>query len=541
MARKRTSEKGALELLEEAVHLLRLAPAPTLLCYYLGALPFVLGFLFFWADMSRSAFAAQHIGRAAFALTLLFIWMKVWQTIFADQLTSQITGKISAPFTFSRIRRVVLAQTIFQPSAFFVLPIAFLIMLPFGWAFAFYQNLIVFAGGSKPLFKTAARQSGIFPKQNHVGLLVLSAFAFFVWLNLAMLLFLTPGLLKTFLGIENAFTRSGWLAIANTTFFATSFAMTFLCVDPLVKSFYALRCFYGQAVATGEDLKVELKSRAPKAAATLALLFLLSQNALANSPQNAIPNSAPNISVSKLDRSIERVLNQPEFTWRLPREKTEAVSTQKNWFVLFVESVFQTLLNWIRSLRDLFRDFFEWLGKFFRSKESDHEKSSSSGAWMTTLQISVFILIALLASALTILLFRMWQHREKKEVVLAQAISPTPDLNDENLAASQLPEDGWLKLAREWMEKGDLRLALRALYLASLAHLAQREFLSVAKFKSNREYEQELRRRARALPELQTAFSQNVSAFDRAWYGMHEVTHEILQGFQSNMERIRAC
>ena len=37
--------------------------------------------------------------------------------------------------------------------------------------------------------------------------------------------------------------------------------------------------------------------------------------------------------------------------------------------------------------------------------------------------------------------------------------------------ASQLPEDAWLKLAREMVEKGDLRLAVRAMYLAMLAHL----------------------------------------------------------------------
>src|SRR4051812_26398877 len=100
MARKRTSAKGALELLEEAVHLLRLAPLSTLLCYYIGALPFVLGFLFFWADMSRSAFALQHCGRAAFGLVLLFIWMKTWQTIFATGLSQQISGKSSNRWAF---------------------------------------------------------------------------------------------------------------------------------------------------------------------------------------------------------------------------------------------------------------------------------------------------------------------------------------------------------------------------------------------------------------------------------------------------------
>ena len=108
------------------------------------------------------------------------------------------------------------------------------------------------------------------------------------------------------------------------------------------------------------------------------------------------------------------------------------------------------------------------------------------------------------------------------------------------LLADQLPEEGWLGLAREMMARGDLRLALRAFYLAGLANLASRGLIAIAVFKSNREYEAELRRRARVQPVTQTAFSQNVAAFDRAWYGLHEVTQEALQEFQSNLERIRS-
>ena len=109
------------------------------------------------------------------------------------------------------------------------------------------------------------------------------------------------------------------------------------------------------------------------------------------------------------------------------------------------------------------------------------------------------------------------------------------------MSASELPEDDWLKLARELLGRGELRLALRALYLASLAHLARREMISVAKFKSNRDYEQELRRRARALPDLQAAFAENVGIFDRVWYGLHEVTQEALERFQINLETIKSC
>jgi len=52
---------------------------------------------------------------------------------------------------------------------------------------------------------------------------------------------------------------------------------------------------------------------------------------------------------------------------------------------------------------------------------------------------------------------------------------------------------------------------------------------------------EELRRRARALPDLQAAFAENVGIFDRVWYGLHEVTQEALERFQINLETIKAC
>src|SRR2546423_5252771 len=114
------------------------------------------------------------------------------------------------------------------------------------------------------------------------------------------------------------------------------------------------------------------------------------------------------------------------------------------------------------------------------------------------------------------------KNRHKVIPMPAQAIQPAPDLTDENVAADQLPEDGWTKLGRELLERGELRLALRAFYLASLAHLAGRHLISLAKFKSNHDYERELRRRGHSFPELLSLFGENVQVFDRIWYGMHE-------------------
>src|SRR5262249_59201462 len=88
----REQGKSALELLEEATHLLRGAPPGTLATYYTGAAPFVLGLLYFWADMSRSPFAAQHLASASLALGLLFLWMKFWQALFLRKVRAAISN-----------------------------------------------------------------------------------------------------------------------------------------------------------------------------------------------------------------------------------------------------------------------------------------------------------------------------------------------------------------------------------------------------------------------------------------------------------------
>ena len=89
---RRQQCKGSFDLIEEATHRLRTAPAATLAVYYLGAIPFVLGLLYFWADMSRSPFAGQHLVDSALGLAALFLWMKFWQVIFARRC-----GRTSPP------------------------------------------------------------------------------------------------------------------------------------------------------------------------------------------------------------------------------------------------------------------------------------------------------------------------------------------------------------------------------------------------------------------------------------------------------------
>jgi hypothetical protein len=95
--------------------------------------------------------------------------------------------------------------------------------------------------------------------------------------------------------------------------------------------------------------------------------------------------------------------------------------------------------------------------------------------------------------------------------------------------ATELPEDGWLALAREQMEKGEWRLALRALYLAHLARLSAEGLLSLARFKTNLDYERELLRRAPGRRDIIENFTCLRRLFESVWYGREHAAEETVR------------
>lgn len=548
-AHRRKSGKGAFELIEEATQLLRTAPVATLSVYYLGAIPFVLGFLYFWVDMSRSPFANQHLAEAGLGVTVLFLWMKFCQALFARRLRAQLAAEPMPRWTFRQSFRVLLGQAILQPSGLFLIPLSLIPLLPFPWTYSFYQNVTVLAdadsGEISKLIKPSWKQASLWPFQNHLLLSLAAVFAFYVFLNWAVVCFTIPGLLKMLFGMETVFTQSPW-AMVNTTFFSAICGLTYLSVDPILKTIYVLRCFYGESLQSGEDLKAELKrfSVAPQTALLLVLLSLFtgfhSKADEANPPVTPVPQvqMAPAASPVELDQKIDQVIHERKYTWRMPREKAAAAETKKGPITRFFENVGKMVRD---ALKTMFHAIEELMRKWFQRNHSAGEKADSTGNWISSLQTFLFVLVAVVLSVLAIFLLRVWRARQKVvTAVAAEAIQPAPDLADENVNADQLPEDGWTKLGRELLERGEFRLAMRAFYLATLAHLAGRNLISIAQFKSNRDYEKELRRRGHAIPSLLPMFNENLSAFERIWYGMHPVDRERVTEFAANVDKIKS-
>jgi len=525
-------------MIEEAVHLLRSAPGTLLAGYYLGSIPFVLGLLYFWADMSRSANANEHSATAALGLPFLFVWMKFWQAVFTFQVRARIAGELQYRWPLRRVASVAATQSLIQSTRFLVIPIAALMVIPFGFCYAFFQNVTAHVEQDiqnvKSTCKWAWWQAGLWPRQNHLLIGIFWIFGVIIFLNVSVTAFIIPQLVKTLFGIESMFTLSGIRMILNTTFWIVMLAMTYLCLDPLIKTAYVLRCFYGSALKSGEDLKTELNRILIQGEKMVAgLLFV----ALCAAPFTSFAEQHVPVLPGELDRSIEETLDRREFAWRMPRETLQKEEQQ-------AKGPFEAMIKWLLDmLAKGMRNFVKWVTNFFEWLESllpkGHQKPASSNAnWITPVRVTLILLLLLLLIILALVFFRIRRRHRTGPAGTVSAAAPLLDLTDEGIKADDFPANRWWVLAKELTERGELRLAMRALYLATLAHLAKREMITIEIYKSNQEYDHELKRRAHERKELLLIFSKSLDIFERVWYGMYRIPRSDFDRFAANQKRI---
>jgi len=529
---------GALELIEEATSLLRRAPAEIHALYYLGTLPFVLGALYFWADMSRNADANGHLAGASLGLALLFLWMKYWQARFCGRLSRLVLNGSDTP----RAAGTALAQAIFQPWSLVLLPLALLVTLPFGWCLAFFQNITVIGGGPDlcRVYGSARRQAMLWQGQNHLLIFIFLLLGLVVFANLCIGAFFLPRLVKTLVGVESLYSRSN-LYLLNSTFWAAMAALTHICIDPLVKAAYTLRCHYGESLASGADLLAELKEEKCSYPAGIIVLALTGALLLTGIPSSMAGDAAPRpaalspaVSAQKLDKTIEQVIGGPEFAWRLPR-----AARQKDELPGFLRSVIDFIKDGAVHVGQLIKRFLEWLADILPKFKPGQEGASSGFGFRDYVLPLMYGLMAIFLSVGGVCLWRQLRSRRKADPeALLPPLVMEPDLRDENVKADELSEERWSAMARELLARGELRLGLRALYLACLAFLAQERLIAIACYKSNRDYERELVRFSHALPDVAASFSSNVALFERAWYGMHTLEPGTVETFTANNERI---
>ncbi len=542
--RRKIRGPTAIDVVEESVHLLRQASAGTLAIYFAGTAPFAVGVVFFWARTAWFRPSVEAVAWGALGLVGLFVGMKWAHAEFCGRLLRQRLGEEPEAFSWRRLVRVAATQMRWQAWGVMVLPVALVLSVPFGWTYAFFQSASVI-GESSRLRVEAAEQARLWPGQNHIGLLLISVFGLAVWVNVAVAFWMVPWLANRLLGIENMWGMAGW-RWWNTTFFVSVTMVTWLAVDPLVKAFYTLRVMYGRSRRTGEDLRVELRrtrrggARAMAAAVVLGGMFLVvGPEARAAENESDRPTA---VRAEELDTAIEEVLAGSAFEWRLrplPEARAAGGQREEGWAKRFLRAAVESVRDGVRWVWKTWRDFRRWMKSLW--PDAGDQAASGGGAvgWammQVLLWVAIVAVIGLVASALVL----AWKRgrRRRGDAILARPVAAAvPDLRDEATQAAQLPFEGWLALAREQRARGEWRLALRALYLATLARLAAEGLVSLAKSKTNQDYERELRRRGLARQDVIGWFAGRRRVFERVWYGRAKAEEGLVTEWLGELER----
>ncbi len=527
------TQRPATEILEQAVNLLRAAPPQAIVIYLAGAIPFMLGVLVFLNDMMLSAFAFDHLVEASLGLAALYLWKNTLQAVFAARLYQTLSPEQTRPVRFFR---ALVVQGTLQP-------VGLALPLPLPWLVAFFRNVALFAAiGDPHPARTARRQAVLWTRQTWAVLAFMTLAFLMLFANVLIAIVLLPQLARSFLGIEGDFARLG-SGLLNTTTLAVALGLSWLVIDPVLDAVFVLRCFYGESIATGEDLRASLSNAFRKGAAVAVVLFsmtfLAPRQALAQTTSQQMPveqtehaqsqakAQAQTIDPAQLDRSIDAVIHRREFAWRSPHSGGE--EPHGKW------------VGWVRSAMDMVRRVrhaaWELIRKWFGGEDEREARSADAPVSRRMLETMTGLIVALIVGAAIVFFLR--RRAPAVKAVAVTTAAPAVNLADESLTADQLPESSWLQLAEEWLAKGDCRLALRALHLAGLKYLGERNLVSIRRWKSGLDYRREVERRARAHPEISPEFSKNVALFERGWYGTRGVDREMVEAFAARLTEIR--
>jgi hypothetical protein len=537
---KESAFASAVRLLEDSLVLAGRMDSASWLVYLSGVAPFFALLLVESTDLAQNPFALERLPLAALALAVLYGWLHVCQSVFCARLHATLT-ETSAPLRACFAQAFAL-QPALAPAKLIVWPAALALLIPHATVTMFYQHSLLPAA-SKATLRSAlseARRDALYRQGQAVWMLLLILLLrAIVWINLFVLLVTLPSFWKMFTGQEGKFTRSPDLLLNPASFAALSI-LVYIALDPIVKAAVVLRRFARQSETSGLDLRLRISLlRRAAAAALLFCTLCLPFQLLRAAPSIVTPAHVGSaVTPARMRDAIQHVFHDPRDSWDLP-----VVTPRKpasNPLEAFVNSIadrlgkaWEALLSGIDALLEALRHA---LSNPKRSPEVHSPPVSRLDGWAV---------IGLFTILLTVMLFIAFRRRSKRLRPQSAAISILPaepiDIENENLHAIDQPEAEWLKLAAQHRDSGNLRLALRAFYLSTLAALGRAGLITLARGKTNLEYFRELERRAkRRSAAFIPAFRSNLRLFEQSWYGAHPVTEQTLDEFERNSSLLRS-
>jgi Domain of unknown function (DUF4129) len=384
-----------------------------------------------------------------------------------------------------------------------------------------------------------------------------------VWLNGLILAIMVPQLLHSIFGVNTLLsTEMGVYAlIQSSAFWLSSFAGAWLALDPIVKCTFVVVYQHLRSRREGDDLRGLLaglpRERQKKAQmmaagavsskmATGTLLILTAilgtfwlmttaaaaQVTAARTITESSIDSAREARVQKMRQALDHESQRAIYRWHDSEHPSSPT-----WF----DKLLTKIGNGIGRAWDALWNF---LGKLWPRGLSLPAGKANGGGWnLKDLRLWI-TLIAVLTLVAGGVLFWLRRKNETASISVPLEVAPMPDLSD-TAAAIERSEDEWFALASRLQGEGELRFSLRAAYFGLLSGLAQREWLTIRRDRTNREYLNEFTRRWRRRPqaamevraEIPEKLRGSLRLFDGVWYGSHALTPEAVTIYrQSQLE-----
>jgi len=383
-----------------------------------------------------------------------------------------------------------------------------------------------------------------------------------VWLNGLIVALIVPQLLHSILGVNTLLsTAMGMFAlIRSSAFWLALFAGAWLALDPIVKCSFVVVHQHLRSRREGDDLRGllaslprEQKKKAQMIASSatggkvalgaLVVLaaVLVNASSIARAAQTPLTQSsaetqldaARQVQIQKLRRALDEESRRAIYRWHDARHPSPPT-----WFDKQLERIGNALSRVWNAIVDFLRKL--WPQGLNLSPDSKGPGTS----WMKDLRIWL-TLVAILTIAAGAVLLWLRRRRQAAPISIPLAIAPLPDLS-EGALATERSEDEWFALASRLQQEGELRLAVRAAYLGLLAGLAQREWLTIRRDRTNREYLDEFMRRWRRRPqaaldaraEIPEKLRGGLRRFNGVWYGSHPLTPESVAAYQRDQQEL---
>jgi len=269
------------------------------------------------------------------------------------------------------------------------------------------------------------------------------------------------------------------------------------------------------------------------ACTSLPSIARAAQAPLTQSSAEALPNPARQMQAEKLRRALDKESQRAIYRWHDAEHPSPPT-----WFDKLLERIGNATSRAWSAIGNFLRKLWP------RGLNPSPETKGRGAFQIKDLRIWL-ALVALATIATGAVLFWLRRRRQAAPISIPLSIAPLPDLSESAIATTR-SEDEWFALASRLQQEGELRLAVRAAYLGLLAGLAQREWLTIRRDRTNREYLDEFVRRWRRRPqaalearaEIPEKLRSGLRRFDGVWYGSHVLTPELVAAYQRDQQEL---